>query len=143
MPSNYGTAHLGRPPSPNPVDESRSSSPWLSPSLPCLSTGRPLWANTPLAALSDVGRSSTTRLSCTTASAPPITPDQLVPTIDIDVILVAIAILAVLPRPAHRRILLLALGRTVGPGIGHLTALDLLIVVTTIALNGNRDNRSV
>ena len=68
----------------------------------------------------------------------PITPDQLVPTIDVDVILVTIAILAVLPHPTHRRFLLLALGRIVVLGIGLLTALDLLIVVTKIVLNGNR-----
>ena len=73
----------------------------------------------------------------------PVTPYQLVPTVDGDVILVAIVALAVLLRPARIPVLLSTLGWLVGPGLRCLTPFDLLIVVTTIALNGNRDKRSI
>ena len=71
----------------------------------------------------------------------PVTPYQLVPTVDGDVILVAIVALAVLLRPARIPVLLSTLGWLVGQA--SLTPFDLLIVVTTIALHGNRDNRSI
>ena len=63
----------------------------------------------------------------------PVTPYQLVPTVDGDVVL----------RPARIRILLPTLGRLVGPGLGCLTPFDLLIFVAAIALDGNRHNRSI
>ena len=72
-----------------------------------------------------------------------VTPHQLVTTVNIHVVLVSVVALAVLLCPPRIRILLGTPGRVVFPALRRLTFLDLCVLITAVALFGNRDDRSV
>src|SRR5215831_4238644 len=72
-----------------------------------------------------------------------ILPDQLVPGIRIHVVLVAVEALAVLLGPARILVFLPVFRRVLLPSRGRLASLHLLILVPTITLLGNRNNRRI
>ena len=55
----------------------------------------------------------------------------------------AVVTLAVLFRPPRIRVYLTAAGRLVRPCLGSLAIVDLLLIVTAVALDRERDNRRI
>ena len=72
-----------------------------------------------------------------------ITPHQLVAAVHIHMVLVAVMALAVLLGPPRVRILLATLGRLLLPALRRLAILDPRVLVTAVALLGDRNDRGV